>query len=248
MKSKMKKFLYLFSSTILVLTSCSKDENNSEPVTPILVKKIINTYYVNDIETLTYKYDGNKIVSESSDGGFVANYTYTGNVITKIEERVDNKFQSSMEYTYNDSKVATAVLKRNYGGTISDSYTYNTNGTVSYKRSYDGVIYTGVLTIVNGNIVKNEVFQNGSLSSTHTYEYDTKNNPFKNVLGFNLLLDHDEDTFSTNNKTKDNTHNSNLELTFKYDSNNFPIEKKKNYGSDSGNSSGSLKELTQYFY
>ncbi len=82
---------------------------------PVLVKKIIHTYSATDIETLTYKYDGNKIVSESSDGGFVANYTYTGNVITKIEERVNNQFQSSREYTYVDGKVATKVWKQNYG-------------------------------------------------------------------------------------------------------------------------------------
>lgn len=239
----MKKFLYLFSFTLLVLTSCSKDENTSEQVSSVLVKKIIHTYSATDIETLTYKYDGNKIVSESSDGGFVANYTYSGNVITKIEERVNNQFQSSREYTYVDGKVATKVWKQNYDGTNTYAYTYDSNGTVSYKRTRPTGMNTGILTMVNGNIVKNEVFYNGSLSNTYNYGYDNKNNPFKNVLGFNLLLETDEEMFSPNNMTQDGGGSPTFNYVLKYDVNSFPTEKKR-----SDISYGSSDEFTKYFY
>ena len=107
-----------------------------------MVKKIIHTYSLTDIETLTYKYDGNKIVSESSDGGFVANYHIQGMSLPKLEERAINQFQSSREYTYVDGKVATKVWKQNYDGTNTYTYTYDSNGTVSYKRTdLTGMIY-----------------------------------------------------------------------------------------------------------
>ncbi|RTY78247.1 hypothetical protein EKL97_14175 [Flavobacterium sp. LS1P28] len=253
MKTKMKKLLCLVTVTLLVITSCSKDEsvsepvtdtNSTEPITKVLVKKKIRTYSANDIVTTTYKYDGNKIVSASNDGGFVANYTYTGNLITKIEERVDNNFQSSQEYTYVDGKLATEVFKRNYGGTISYAYTYNANGTISYKLNQSGTEGSaGILTIVNGNIVKIETFLYGILTVTQIFEYDNKHNPFKNVLGFNLLIDTYKDMFFPNNRTKDSADGPDVNYTFKYDQNNFPTEKKRN-----NVSSGGSNDLTQYFY
>jgi hypothetical protein len=239
----MKKIIYLFSATLLVLTSCSKDESTSEPETSVLVKKIIRTYTANDIVTNNFIYNGNKIVSEISDGDFVKNYTYTGDVITKIEERVNNSFQSSTDYTYINGKVATSVLKQNYDGTTTYTYTYNSNGTVSYKRTRSNSRdNTGILTILNGNIVKNEVFYDGSLSSTYTYGYDTKNNPFKNVLGFNLLLETDAKYFSPNNMIQDGGGSPTFNYVLKYNDDGFPTEKKR---SDVDRSSD---ELTQYFY
>lgn len=250
MKTKMKFFYYLLSAILLVLTSCSKDEETSEPVesspepnSSVFVKKIIITHSAYDIETFTCKYDGNKIVSKSNDGGFVATYTYTGDLITKIEERSGNNFQSSTEYTYVEGKVVSKILKQNYGGTTSYTYTYNSNGTVSYIRNRPEAINTGILTIVNGDIVKNEVFYNGLLSRTYTYEYDTKNNPFKNVLGFNLLLETDEEMFSPNNMTKNGGGEPAFYYTYKYNENGFPTEKKR-----SDVDSGSSDEFTQYFY
>jgi hypothetical protein len=239
----MKKILYLFSATLLVLTSCSKDESTSEPETSVLVKKIIRTYTANDIVTNNFIYNGNKIVSEISDGDFVKNYTYTGDVITKIEERVNNSFQSSTDYTYIDGKVATSVLKQNYDGTTTYTYTYNSNGTVSYKRTRSNSRdNTGILTILNGNIVKNEVFYDGSASSIHNYQYDTKNNPFKNVLGFNLLLETDAEYFSPNNMTQDGE-TPPYNYIFKYNATDFPTEKRR---SDDGYDSSN--DFTQYFY
>ena len=245
MKHKINNLLYLLIITSVALTSCSNNRNDTGSPTSILVKKIIITHSPNDIETLIYKYDGNKIISKSSDGGFVCNYTYTGNVITKIQETVNNAFQNSSEYTYVDGKVATAILMQNYGGTDTYSYTYNTNGSISYKRTRTGSQNTtGLLTITNGNIIKNEEFYGGQYpsTSTYTFSYDTKNNPFKNVLGFNLLLDPDTDIFSPNNMTIDGSGGSgNLRnYTFKYDTNNFPIERKY--------SNGNSTESYKYFY
>jgi hypothetical protein len=235
------KTMLLFG--ILMLHSCSSNtETETKPVVSIFVKTIVKTHSPNDIETISHIYDGNKIVSRKNDGGFVSNYTYTGNVITKIEERVNNNFQSSKEYTYVDGKVATKVWKRNYDGTNSYIYTYNSNGTVSYKRTQPSGVSTGILTIANGNIVKNEVFNNGTLLNTYTYGYDNKNNPFKNVLGFNLLLETDEEMFSPNNMIQDGGGSPTFNYILKYNDDGFPTEKKR---SDVDRSSD---ELTQFFY
>ncbi|WP_291100957.1 MULTISPECIES: hypothetical protein [unclassified Flavobacterium] len=232
----------LMLATLLLNSCSSNNETETQSSNTILVKKIIKTYSANDISILTYKYDGNKIISESNDSGFVATYTYTGNVITKIEERVNNNFQNSREYTYVNGKIAIAVEKTNCCGTDTYSYTYNSNGTVSYNRTRTGSqSTTGLLTFVNGNMVKNEEFYGGQYPSTSTYifGYDTKNNPFKNVLGFNLLLDTNEDTFSMNNLIQDGSGGSGTidTRTFKYGGNNYPTEVKYSTG-----------ETYQYFY
>ena len=188
MKSKNIIVAFLLIST---LVSCNSDNESGiepQPVTTVLVKNIKHTYTPNDIEISTLKYDGNKIISRSTDGGFIATYTYTGNVITKIEERVNDKFQRSYDYIYLNGKVAKEIQKDNWE-TDSRTYTYNANGTVSYARTRTGgESTTGLLTFENGNLVKYEEFYGGQFPSTSTYifGYDTKNNPFKNVLGFNL--------------------------------------------------------------
>lgn len=250
----MKKFLYVLSATLLALTSCSKDENSSSnpatsnPNSSILVKYIIRTYPNNDIETIVYKYDGNKLVNETTvNNGDVISYIYVGNVIVKIERRSANgTFEHSTEYNYANGKVATCSFKFSggiYTPNYTKSYTYNSNGTVSYKISNGR---SGLLTIVNGNIVKDEQFDsNGALNRTETFEYDTKNNPFKNIIGLNLLLDtenyYNGNMLSVNNRIKDNDGDYYKDATFKYDKNNFLIEKKTfNYGN--------IFETAQYFY
>lgn len=237
----MKKIIYLFAAISISLTSCSNDENSSES---ILVTKITKKYGSDDIQNIFYVYNGNKIVKGTTDSGSVTNYTYEENVITYIENRdKDNNFRRSREYTYSNGKVTTLV-DISYGDTSTFSYTYNPNGTVSYTRKRSGSENsTGLLTFVNGNIVKNEVFYGGKYPSTntYTYEFDTKSNPFKNVLGFNLLLDPDVDAFSPNNMIKDGSAGNNDfdNYIYKYNENGFPSEKQN---------SRYISETTQYFY
>jgi hypothetical protein len=237
----MKKNLYLFSVILLILSSCSKDENiSSKSASSILVKKIIHTYSPNDVVTLNYKYDGNKIVSESDNQGFVSTYTYIGNVISKIEERVNDKFQRSIEYTYTDGKVSNKIEKTNHSGTRSFTYTHNSNSSVSYISTRNGSAgETGMYTIENGNIVKNEVFSSNinSTGITYKFAYDTMKNPFNNILGFNLILDPDHDTFSKNNMTEDGAGIPTFYFTYKYNENGYPTDKKY-----------SSSESAQYFY
>lgn len=231
----MKIFLYLFTITLLGLTSCSKNEN-ATPVagSSTLIKKIIK-YRGSSIEVEYFKYNGNKLVTISNGTNFTATYTYTGDLITRIEELVNNQFQSSMDYTYFDGKLATSVSTSNCCGKSSCTYNYNTDGTVSYQKSGGS---SGVLTLVNGNIVKDEVLYPSKV--TYTYEYDAKNNPFKNILGFTLLINEDE-MYSPNNLTRNNRWGDE-NYTYKYDANGFPTERQ------AFDLSGNPRDSYQYFY
>lgn len=198
----MKKIVSLLSFTFLVLSSCSSDNDESSNLSnPILVKEIEVTY---EGKTFIQKntYDGNKIKNTTSQTGLIVNYTYTGDVITKKEDIDVQKGVSSVsEYTYKDGKVISvlnSVILDYYLKPVYESlrkYTYNEDGTVSYQvykvNSVTGAEeekddISGKLTLKNGNIVRDD-FTN----VTFIFEYDNKNNVYKNILGYNLLMEVD---------------------------------------------------------
>lgn len=212
----MKKILCLFGAVALMLTSCSSDDDktSTEENVVLLPKTEKYTYALNaqDNSTVTYAYDGNKITSLTYNTGEKTVFTYTDNLITKAVytetyEGAPRIFTTT--YTYENGKLkssfqlgsASSVNKRR-------TYTYNANGTIStvtvlinpttQAETQDS---SSVLTLdANGNIVKAEFND-----LTNIIEYDTKNNPFKNVLGFTSLLDSDifdKDANSVNNMTK----------------------------------------------
>jgi outer membrane biogenesis lipoprotein LolB len=79
----MKNF-FLFI-VIAFLTSCSKNEDKpSENNNPVLLKKSISTSSTGIPRTTDYVYDGNKIVSATTNT-FKVNYFYTNDLISKIE-------------------------------------------------------------------------------------------------------------------------------------------------------------------
>ena len=207
----MKKILCLFGALTLVLVSCSSDDENSENL--ILPKTV--TYKYSDAEGDNDKavvlYNGNKIVSASYSVSDKEVYTYIGDFITKIEDFAsEGNISSTNEFTYENGKLKIDLLTEISGDHTYISktvYTHNNDGTISYV-TYSDINTTdenktseGVLTYSNGNLVKKTNNYEGGSSYSKTYEYDTKNNPFKNVLGYNLLIDYDT-TVNLNNVTK----------------------------------------------
>jgi hypothetical protein len=233
----MKKIIGLLGFAFLVLSSCSSDNDESSNLSnPILVKEIA----VNDegkIYINTNTYDGNKIKSITSQRGYVMNYTYTGDVITKTE---DIDFQrgvtSVYEYTYKDGKLFSVLKSVVYDYYLKPQYenlkkyTHNEDGTVSYQFYKVNAVtgaeegfgeISGKLTFKNGNIVR-EDWSDGS----YIYEYDNKNSIYKNVLGFNLLLNTDS---SPNNLLKsisiyNNYVNEPVIYQYEYNSDNYPVK------------------------
>lgn len=234
----MKKILFLFSAILLTLTSCSSDDNEKETPLILVKKRIIfdnNGLFI----TGNINYNGNKIVSNKDEDGDTR-YTYTGDYITKIEVFMnDGSLVVTNEYTYANGKQTSAVIKVPNTTTYSKTqYTHNTNETITYEsfrvNATTGVKTeesTGKHTYKNGNLVKTESSYYGN-ETIRTYEYDNQNNPYKNVLGFNLLVDAIS-TASNNNIIKETSiSNSNGDITtytvtfsHKYNENNYPTEK-----------------------
>ncbi|TDW44260.1 hypothetical protein EV144_1099 [Flavobacterium sp. 270] len=194
----MKKILCLFGALTLLLTSCSSDDSSSSSDL-VLLKKTVITSPEGDKATINYKYDGNKIVSAIDDSGFFnLNYTYTGDLITKIDFKLPNgKSEQVNTFTYTaDGKLSTFVrveYEVEDGNSVlrgyKEVYTYNTDGTISVK-GYSGndisqtiASGTGTVKFVNGEV--SEITSTNS--PTHKYTYDTKNNPAKNILGMDKI-------------------------------------------------------------
>jgi hypothetical protein len=215
----MKKILCFFGFSVLLLSSCSSDDNSSSGDSLILPKTISSTNpeFPQDSKVSTITYDGNKIVSIVSLGSKTA-FTYDGNSIVKQEvfdvDLNGNQIKkTSISYTYENGKLKTRILRKGFENAYNDGqyiyksvYTHISDTFISY------VYYTvnadtkaetksseGNLTYKDGNLIKEQEIE-GSSIYTREYEYDTRKNPLKNILGFNLLLN--ETIFSINNISK----------------------------------------------
>lgn len=197
-----KKWLYFLLSSTLILNSCFSDsvDKNENSVLLKTIKNVdLNDSSKNLISTITY--DGNKIVSVVNKTQKTV-YMYDGNQIVKqVMYYLNNgkeETYSEATYSYINDKLHVVNLFEE-GRKTKYIYTYNDNGTVE-KEFYDTNDKTGkesksdekkVLTVVNSNIVKSEhnFGEDNNVTTTSRYDYDTNSNAFKNILGFNLLLD-----------------------------------------------------------
>lgn len=225
----MRKITALICFSLLILTSCSSDDNTSQNTETSRVPKKQIISDLNGPVTIDFVFDGNKIVSGTHSGNYVVKYTYTGDLITKKEA---SDFTS--EYSYTDGKLTTYLQKltgRDYYDKYS--YTYESNDVVSFVVSRI-TISTGaeevisaknIYTLKDGNIIKYE-----TSSSTTTYNYDNKNSPMRNVLGFNKILESQPQVSSSVNNVTSYTvtlaNNSSYtnEIAYVFDENNFPTE------------------------
>ena len=232
-----------------MLTSCSNDEDANRPETAYLVKELT---FLEGPYSFSSKitYNGNKIVSVVDSDGAKIVYTYAGDLITKEEEfAMGNNIDSKVEYSYDNNQLKTSVSTEISGTETYKNkkvYTHNSDGTVNYKR-YTVNVTTGAETLnssgkytfLNGNIVKNEDVAGYS----STYEYDMKNNPLRNILGFDKLL---EEEFSVNNILKrTSTHNgtnpSVSTYEYDYNTNGYPTEQRSFYN-------GGIDGVTKFTY
>jgi hypothetical protein len=229
----MKKFALAFSVLLLILSSCSKSDTTTQD--PILVKKMIETdSKTGDSYILTFTYNGNKIESTSSTGSTPSKdvYTYSGDLITKIDTYdTKNTIGVTQDYTYLNGKLSTYIYSSpSITFKYKVVYINNNDGTISFAKS---TIYTapnsevrtseGKYTFLNNNFIKSEI--TGNTGETINYEYDNKNNPMKNILGFNLLLSNDNQETSVNNWTKSTSIYGTVTPVYTYNSNNYPTKK-----------------------
>lgn len=244
----MKKLILFSSVFALFLSSCSSEENSSSEGNDSTLPKTISYIYpslqlgTNVKSTVTY--NGNKIVSIVSTGS-KSIFTYDGDVIAKqevfdINESGKETKSEEVSYTYENGKLKTRIFKEDITAEYPDGYyidkvvyTHTSNeiiSYVSYSVDKDTKAETkssqGTLTYKDGNLVKEEQKSN-SVTVISVYEYDTKNNPLKNILGFNLLLN-EIGEFGKNNivkttRTSSEYPNAAVYLTtYIYNDNNYP--------------------------
>ncbi|WP_431244293.1 hypothetical protein ACQ9BO_08045 [Flavobacterium sp. P21] len=191
----MKKILCLFGALTLLLNSCSSDDSSSDSSDLVLLKKTIITDSDGEKVTTIYKYDGNKIVSAVDDSGDTGlYYTYTGDLITKIEFKYpDGTIDQINTFSYNaEGKLTTFVrVEPNIDWGHKEVYTYNTDGTILVKsysgdsKTQTGGGVTSTIKFVDGEV--SEIVAITANQPDHKYTYDNKNNPAKNILGMDKI-------------------------------------------------------------
>jgi hypothetical protein len=256
----MKKLLCLFAFSAVLLTSCSSSTSSSTPLTEsdVLVTKTIE-HFANDNTTITtnYIYDGKKLIGSNDSDGYYEEYTYVGDLITSVKSYDDTDALVTEEtFAYNSSNLLITYVLKDFitdhgrkeqfvhNGSII-SYTVTT-GTAQVQDflSETGTIYysNGEVTHIDTNVV--------SIGNTYTrsYTYDSKNNPFKNITGYDKLNFINEEAIGvTRNVLTDHFLSATEDVTdtstYTYNSLNFPLT-----GSDIEGTDATTQINTQYFY
>ncbi len=253
----------------------------------ILPKKIVLSGGSDGTTTITLTYKGNKIVEINYSEGTKEIYTYTGDLITKTETYEGKTLTDQSIYNYTNNKLTNVTTTENSidnsTGMVKiykskDVYIYNTDETILNERyTIDNVTgaetkdsNSDLKTFANGNLVKevsssSYTYFNGienvtsATIRTTTYEYDTKNNPIKNILGFNKLLFSGSNTNNTIKKTTISKTTTNgvdepsspadvSDYEFRYNENGYPKEEKNSYVVFDNNQAIVKTRTTQYFY
>lgn len=232
---------------MVLISSCSSDDSSESSNAVLLPKKITQTEVMNGNSgslTYTLSYDGNKLKDIALSDASRSVFTYTGDLITKVELYYSSMLQSTDVYAYENGKLVSKITTYEANKSVQDKLTfvYNANGTVNANESqiinrqevkYDT---TTLYTFANGNMVSSELIDGIKEKTTSTF--DDKKSPFVNITGLKLLLDLDYhlefDFYSANNTVKSvtETYNSNgavvktatVTTTNKYNGSNYVTE------------------------
>lgn len=190
----MKKLFTLVSVLILVLSSCSSEDNS----TPILISKLITTYDDGSSLTIDYSYSSNKLLEETWSSGGIRKYFYENDLIIKIETKTDNVLTKELFYEY-DSNNKVSIRKEYYYTAspfaFKTVFNYFSNNTAHYEV-YRGDFIEQNELVYQGDYLFNSSGQlisstsetpSGELINTNLISYDTNNSPFKNIVGFEKL-------------------------------------------------------------
>ncbi len=225
---------------LVTLCSCTNETIEQLP----MLKRIVEVSEDGSSTNTTINYNGNKIVSIDKSDAFLEFY-YTGDLITKtVEIKKSNSYKNTLDYIYLDGKLTKITSSENY--TIN--YIHNSDGTISYEKLLKNAnnleikIYHGILYFYTGNLIKDEQILdntgNDILSKREiSLQYDTKNNPLNNILGFGKLLNYQQ-LISLNNATvsvesttvkrinDDQIISSikRIDIQYQYNSNGYPSE------------------------
>ncbi|HMI07690.1 MAG TPA: hypothetical protein VK528_09110 [Flavobacterium sp.] len=210
----MRKILLMFSA-IFMLISCSDDDSGAANSDGTLLKTI---NVIANGGALTYNFEfeyyGNYVtrLNVTSTPGAYDNYTYTGNLITRIDHFTNNS-QTSIETLDYDSQ--ERLIKRLIFGTNENSarrvdYIYNDNDHTMMLTVYDGDL--DVQTTVSGKmkvyfedsqLTKTETFslEDEDMILTSVYTFDDKNSPYNGIVGYNRITRYESEIMTPHNCT-----------------------------------------------
>lgn len=259
--------LILGIMTMGILASCSTDEFDTEVTPPdgmenaklnpkgvLLKRTTATTNGGSSVTTSDYVYDGSKLLKVTSSDGTHVIYTYSGNLITERAFYYNNALNTKEIFEYNSAGKLSNYRRVNPSNTVlyRAVYQYNSDGTVTIS-GYKGSTTTQSAQIVNRKVfvsngqvnkIENYTVSNGSaVTEILNYSFDTKNSPFKDILGFDKLTYYDTALngnarnvtgITTSGASLANSGNDVVQYT--YNAQNYPVTANK----------GSI--VFQYFY
>jgi len=250
----MKKLLFTLAIGLATLTSCESDLVSAPPSDSngggVLLKKEILTYGSGGELTANYTYEGNRLMKIEDSDGEVVVYTYTDDLLTRMDVSGGAYTEYSIFEYNSDNKINKEVTSYTGGATQTNSFSYDENGTVTKTEDVgSGAEVVHVYTFSNGNLVtKASTSPSGAYS--YTYIYDGKNNAGNNIYQANTfaLLGY----FSTPNNQLSCTQTSGADMgtsdditTYTYNTANYPLTSINVYASGQP-----FEETTtaEYFY
>lgn len=228
----MKKTLILLFFAISLVSCSSGSDSDSSSATGVLLTKIVLESETGN-RTTTYVYDGNKM-NTISNGSTVSHFYYSGNLVTNVESFYNNQLISLFTFDYNNAgKLVQSTLESFSNDlVIRDTFIYNDDNTISVNEY--GTFEGGPETLQTqkyfldseGEIIRIEKYDTSG-TAVSLYTYDSKNNPFKNVIGFDKLfnimsLGIKHNTVTTLETDFEGSTISNTSKTIVYNAQDFP--------------------------
>lgn len=245
----MKKIIVLLTLTLLLASCSSSDSSTPVSENDTLLMKMVETYGSDPAITTNFTYNGKKLVkAEASDGSYVK-FIYTGDLLTKIEYYDSSNVIVKKEiYTYNTNNQLISYLwaeiPEDYGSL--ETYIHNSDGTITIEKFTGSAVIqttpsdTGTIYFLNGDVSMIDLLNEG----LYSYTYDSKNSPFKNIIGLDKTNFTDGDPMGLAHNITIEEHDgfptATINYTYTYNSQNFPSSKSWNEGSTNAS--------IQYFY
>lgn len=199
----MKKITLLFIMALGIFASCVPyPEENPDPIPPassMFLRKMITTNLDGTTFQEEYTYSGTKIVKAVDSDGETTLYTYNDlDQIIKTEVYTGTTTPTLKEtntYVYDISENLISFLKVNAVSLTGTKwlYVHNANGTISYQKfSGDDVdqtnlMATGELSATKAVETTTDPVTSEEIINTITFTFDARNNPFKNVTGYDKI-------------------------------------------------------------
>lgn len=236
----MKKLGLVFFALVLTFTSCTSSGNDDSTLidtsTVFLKKKILSSNGTPPVNIeVEYQYNGNKIDRIVNSSNLIV-YTYTGDLITKVEHFNNNQLTIRTIFTYDSNNRITSEIVYNMQATYAEKtvYSYATNSLIDYE------FYTGdhtnqttlgktgkIYLNSEGEKIKVENFIQGLYQGKSEFTYGNKCDLFKNVICLDKKASlHSSGTLKNLANIKEYDANNNLvddwNDTTNYGSNGFP--------------------------